>query len=148
MTDMELSQNGLNFIKSFEGFSSTPYQDVAGKLSIGYGHLIKQGESFPDTGIDEEAAQELLAKDTETAQKEVCDAVTADVTQNQYDALVSFTFNLGGGTLLRSTLLERLNNGDYAGCAAEFPKWNHAGGVEVAGLTRRRDAEMQLFLTA
>lgn len=148
MTDMELSQNGLNFIKSFEGFSSTPYQDVAGKLSIGYGHLIKQGESFPDTGIDEEAAQELLAKDTETAQKEVCDAVTADVTQNQYDALVSFTFNLGGGTLLRSTLLEKLNNGDVQGAASEFPKWNHAGGVEVAGLTRRRQAEMELFLTA
>lgn len=145
---MELSQNGLSLIKSFEGFSSTPYKDVAGKLTIGYGHLIKKNEHFPDTGIEEEEAQELLSKDTGYAQSAVCQSVVVPLTQGQYDALVSFTFNLGGATLLRSTLLEKLNNSDYGGCADEFLKWNHAGGLEVAGLTRRREAERRLFLTA
>ncbi len=147
MIDLELSQNGLNLIKTFEGFSSTPYPDVAGKLTIGYGHLIKKGESFSDTGIDEEAAQELLAKDTGYAQSAVCQCVAVDLNQNQYDALVSFTFNLGGGTLLKSTLLKKLNNSDYDGCAEQFLRWNKAGGIEVAGLTRRRKAERELFLT-
>ena len=69
------------------------------------------------------------------------------VTQNQFDALVSFTYNLGAGNLRSSTLLKKLNAGDYAGAADEFPKWNKAGGKELAGLTRRRNAERDLFLS-
>ncbi len=148
MIDMELSRNGLNLIKTFEGFSSTPYLCPAGKSTIGYGHLIKKGEEFPITGIAEEEAQELLAKDTGYAQSAVCQAVVVPLTQNQYDALVSFTFNLGGTNLLRSTLLRKLNDGDYTGCAPEFLRWDRVNGIIVAGLTRRRKAEMELFLTA
>jgi GH24 family phage-related lysozyme (muramidase) len=68
------------------------------------------------------------------------------LTQNRFDALISFTYNLGGSALASSTLLKKLNAKDYKGAAAEFPKWNKAGGKVVSGLTKRRDAEMELFL--
>ncbi len=142
---MKLSMAGINFVKSFEGFSSTPYKDSGGKLSIGYGHLIKPGENF-DNGITEEQAQDLLIKDIAWAESAVNQCVNIDLTQNEFDALVSFAYNLGGRTLLNSTLLEKLNAGDIAEAANEFLRWDHVAGNVVAGLTRRRVAERKLFL--
>lgn len=142
---MNLSDNGLKFIKSFEGFSATPYKDTAGKMSIGYGHLMKFGENF-DQGISPDQAEVLLAKDVSYAESCVSQYVKVDLTQNEYDALVSFTYNLGGKALAGSTLLKLLNADNFEGAANEFLRWNHVNGKVSAGITRRRQAEKDLFL--
>lgn len=142
---MNISQKGLDLIKSFEGFSSTPYKDSGGKLSVGYGHLVRPSENF-DNGLTEEQAQDLLAKDISYAESAVTQAVSVDLTQNEFDALISFTYNLGGKTLLNSTLLKKLNNGDFSEAALEFLRWTHVNGVVIDGLVRRRLAEKELFL--
>ena len=140
---MKTSQDGVNFVKQFEGFRATPYKDVAGLLTIGFGHLIKPGEVFG--AVSSVEAVGLLVRDLEEAENIVNTWVSVDLTQNQFDALVSFTYNLGGGRLKASTLLRKLNLGDYAGAASEFPKWDMAAGLHVPGLTRRRNAEQRLF---
>ncbi len=137
-----LSANGLDLIKGFEGLRLGAYQDSAGVWTIGYGHT---GNVQPGDRITQAEADALLQQDTAWAQQAVRDQVKVPLTQGQFDALTSFTFNLGAGALSRSTLLQKLNAGDYAGAQAEFGKWVNAGGQVLQGLVRRRAAEAELF---
>ena len=142
---MQTSQKGIDLIKKFEGTVLKVYKDAVGKETIGIGHLIKAGEHF--TTLTQQQAEDLLAKDLKQFEVGVASSVKVPLTQNQFDALVSFSFNLGLGNLNSSTLLKKLNSGDYKGTSEEFPKWNRAGGKVLQGLTNRRIAEKELFLS-
>jgi len=141
---MQISQAGIDSLKQFEGYSADKYQDVAGLWTIGYGHLIKPGENFET--INEATAEKLLRQDIGIAERAVNELVTVDLTQGQYDALVSFVYNVGAGAFKKSTLLRKLNIGDYVGALNELPRWNKAGGKIQQGLANRRVHEQQLFL--
>ncbi|MGO8756832.1 MAG: lysozyme [Terracidiphilus sp.] len=141
---MQLSAEGLELIKRSEGFREHAYADVAGFPTIGYGHRITAGESFPN-GIDEPKAAEILAADVRVAEQAVARLVKMALTQGQFDALVDFCFNLGAGRLAGSTLLRELNAGRYAVAADQLLAWDHAGGQVNAGLKARREAELQLW---
>jgi RHS repeat-associated protein len=138
-----LSTNGLQFIEKHEGYSGTVYKDSAGNPTIGYGHLIKDGEDF-SKGITKEKAGELLAQDTKTAVDAVNSKVTTSLSQTKFDAVVDFTYNLGGGNLGKSTLLKNINAGKDV-TENNFTDWNRAGGKVVNGLTIRRTDEFNLF---
>jgi lysozyme len=138
-----LSANGLQFIEKHEGYSGTVYKDSAGNPTIGYGHLIKEGEDF-SKGITKEKAGELLSQDTKTAVDAVNGKVTANLSQTKFDAVVDFTYNLGGGNLGKSTLLKNINAGKDV-TENNFTDWNRAGGKVVNGLTIRRTDEWNLF---
>lgn len=139
---MRTSDEGLDLIKSFEGCRLEAYQDSVGIWTIGYGHI--DGVAEGDTCTSEEA-DEFLRKDLNRAETCVDKSVAAPLTQGEFDALVSFVFNLGCGALHGSTLLRKLNAGDFDGAGMEFLRWNRAGGHELAGLTRRREAEKERF---
>lgn len=151
---MKLGTNGLNLIKEFEGLRLTAYFDSRRPPipTIGYGHTktVTKQDVLNKKTITEPQALKLLEGDTIDAQNGVNRYVRVPLTQNMYDALVSFTFNLGAGALAGSTLIKLLNAGNYAGAAAQFPRWNKEmkNGVMTAsnGLTRRRNEEMKLFL--
>lgn len=141
---MKISEAGLDLIRHFEGLRLNAYQDSVNVWTIGYGHTgkdVKAGKK-----IDIFDAEILLKKDVEKFETAVNDAVTVPLTQGQFDALVSFCFNLGAGTLLKSTLLKRLNAGNYEGASGQFVLFVHAGGRELPGLVARREAEQALFL--
>lgn len=142
---MKTSEEGVDLIKHFEGCRSAAYRCVAGVLTIGFGHTrgVKQGMV-----ISIEDAEALLDEDLADCEREVLAATKGiSLTQGQFDALVSFVFNLGAPTLLRSTLLKKLRDGDLAGAAKEFLRWTKAGkpARDVPGLVKRRTAEMELF---
>jgi lysozyme len=141
---MQLSAEGLDLIKKSEGFRGQVYRDVAGFPTIGYGHLIRPGETFP-AGITEPQATAILSSDTQEAELAIARLVKVALTQGQFDALVDFCFNLGVGRLTASTLLRELNAGNHDAAAAQLLSWDHAGGVIVAGLKARREAELQLW---
>lgn len=141
---LRLSQNGIALVKQFEGYAATQYVDAAGKPTIGYGHLISKGESLEK--LTEKEAEHLLKKDLQRAEQAVRKHVKVPLTQNQYDALVSFTYNLGEGNLKNSTLLRKLHMNDYQGAAQEFERWVYAGGKKLTGLEQRRTQEKALFL--
>ena len=140
---MRTSDKGRELITAAEGVHLRTYVCPAGKYTIGVGHLVKPGESFPD-GITMGQAQEMLSHDLAAAERAINGLVTVPINQAQFDALVSFTFNLGEGALSRSTLLKRINRND-AGAADEFGKWVLADGKPMPGLVRRRKAEAALF---
>lgn len=142
---LTIGAKGLALIKEFEGKRLEKYKDVVGKWTIGYGHLILPTESYP-LPINEIQADALLRQDLAISEAGVNKWVSMVLTQNQFDALVSFTFNLGVGNLQNSTLLKVLNQGQLQAAADQFLRWNKAGGKEVSGLTRRRIAERALFL--
>lgn len=139
----KINQRGLVLVKQFEGLSLKAYRDPKGIWTIGYGHTrnVKPGDV-----ITKQRAEVLLKQDLGTAEAAVRRLVKVNLNSNQFSALVSFTFNLGGGAFGRSTLLKKLNQGDYLGAANEFPRWNKAGTKVLPGLTRRRAAERALFL--
>jgi spore coat assembly protein SafA len=141
-TNMSLSQNGIDFIKGKEGFRADAYQDPAGVWTIGYGHT---GGVKPGDHVTPEQAETLLRQDVAWAEAAVRQNVKVPLTQGQFDALVSFTFNVGAGALKKSALLEKLNAGDYAGAQAEFGRWVHAGGKVLPGLVTRRREEAEMF---
>ncbi|MGH6989726.1 MAG: lysozyme [Stellaceae bacterium] len=145
---MGLSASGVAFIARHEGFRAHVYRDAAGNPTIGYGHLLREGEGFRD-GIFEGAARELLRRDASGAESAIRNDVATALNQHQFDALVSFTFNVGAGAFLRSTLLAKLNDGEFAAAADQFPRWNKVRieGVLTTnpGLTRRREDERRLF---
>ena len=143
---MQASQKAINLIKQFEGLRLSPYDDGASFITIGYGHKVKSTEFF--TVIDRATADKLLIADVLISQGAVNRQVKVNLNQNQFDALVSFTFNLGEGNLSASTLLEYLNANDLDSAANEFPKWIYAGNKVMNGLITRRAAEKQLFLTS
>lgn len=140
---MKTSEQGITLIKQFESLALTTYLDVAGKPTIGWGHLVKPGETF--TILTPQQADDLLQKDLAWAEQAINQLVTVTLTQGQFDALVDFTFNLGTGALRSSTLLKRLNEGNYDVAADNFQRWVYAGGNQSAGLVRRRAAEWALF---
>jgi lysozyme len=153
---MTTSEKGVAFIKRHEGFVSHLYNDIAGHCTIGYGHLVHLGpidgraeEQKYAAGITEPEACELLRQDIRAkAEHFIVVWVKVSLSQNMFDALCSFIFNLGGHAFATSTLLKKLNNGDYRGAADQFERWDHAGGREVEGLKVRRDEEATLFLTS
>lgn len=140
---MQISLAGINHIKGWEGFKANVYLDSGGKATIGYGHLILPYESF--STITESEAVSILVKDLSSAENSVNNAVKVPLTQNQYDALVSFVFNVGGGAFRRSTLLKKINSGELSAAKTEFLKWVNAGGKRVQGLVNRRVADAKLF---
>jgi lysozyme len=144
---MQLSAEGLDLIKKSEGFRDRLYRDVAGFPTIGYGHLVKPHESFPN-GITEPQAATILSSDVQDAEQAVARLVKVALTQGQFDALVDFCFNLGAARLAGSTLLRELNAGDYQAAARQLLAWDHAGGAVVAGLKARREAELKLWTGA
>lgn len=141
---MQFSAAGMALLKKSEGFRGQVYQDVAGIPTIGYGHKVLPNESFPN-GIDEQKASEILAIDVQKAEQSVEHLVKVPLTQGQFDALVDFVFNLGSGRLASSTLLKKLNAGNYSEVAQQLLRWDHAGTEEVAGLKIRREAEAALW---
>ncbi|HCT5190022.1 lysozyme [Enterobacter cloacae] len=145
---MQTSDKGISLIKQFEGCKLTAYQDSVGVWTIGYGWTqpvdgkpIRAGMT-----IKQETAERLLKTGLVSYESDVSRLVKVGLTQGQFDALVSFTYNLGARSLSTSTLLRKFNAGDYAGAADEFLRWNKAGGKVLNGLTRRREAERALFL--
>lgn len=143
---MEISKNAIELIKKFEGFIKTPYFCPAHKLTIGYGHLISAGEKFPKKGISLGEAEELLKDDALIARNAVMRMVRVTLSQNQFDALVSFVYNIGEGNFEKSTMLRLINAGDIKNAAEEFTRWIYAGGKIQNGLLKRRRAERDLFM--
>ncbi|MCG7598862.1 lysozyme [Halomonas sp. McH1-25] len=139
---MRTSDRGVELIKEFEGCRLRAYQDSAGVWTIGYGSTT---DVEPGDCITPEAAERLLRRDLQEAEETVEALVKVPLNQCQFDALVSFAFNLGYGNLSSSTLLRKLNAHNYSGAQAEFKRWIYAGGQKLAGLERRREAEAQLF---
>lgn len=149
---MKISQNGIELIKSFEGYRCQAYKCQAGVWTIGYGTTkvngkkVKQGQT-----CTREQAEEYLRKDLASFEKTVNGAVKVKLTQSMYDALVSFTYNVGSFAFRTSSLLKYLNKCEYVKASNEFLKWNKvtSGGKKVvsAGLTNRRKREQKLFLS-
>lgn len=133
---------GLDIVKEAEGLRLSAYLCPAGIPTIGYGHT--KGVKLGDT-CTKEQAEKWLENDFFTAKQEVKAVVKVPLKENQLDALASFVFNLGVRKLIQSTLLKKLNAGDYNGAAAEFDKWVFAGKVKLNGLIKRRAKERQLF---
>jgi lysozyme len=145
---MTTGQQGLDLIKQFESLYLTSYRDPVGIWTIGWGTTkINNQQVPPGLTITEDEAEQYLQNDLANTEWYVNNYVTVGLTQQQFDALVSFTYNLGPNNLRNSTLLRLLNSGDYAGAANEFPKWDMAGGHVLQGLLNRRLAEQQLFLS-
>ena len=140
---MEISENGLDLIKHFEGLKLTAYICPAGVLTIGYGHTGKDVK--PSMKIDIFDAEILLKNDVARFEDSVNTLVDVNMTQGQFDALVSFCYNLGASALKGSTLLKLLNSGDYDAAGGQFIRWNKCKGRELAGLTARREAEQELY---
>ncbi len=145
---MRISERGINLLKSFEGLELEAYQDIAGIWTIGYGHTGDDVE--PGMRISEREAEALLRKDLKPREDAVDRFASISLSQNEFDALVSFVYNVGAAAFGGSTARKRLNRGDRIGAADALTWWNKAtvGGVlrEVLGLTRRRAAERALFL--
>jgi lysozyme len=142
-----ISKDGLDLICRFEGFSPVIYICPAGYPTIGYGHLITEAnkERFLD-GVDEDEALELLRSDVGKAERAVLRLISVPLTQGQFDALVSFTFNLGSGALQRSTLRRKINREEHHDVPTELMKWVWAGGRKLRGLIQRRKAEVIFYV--
>ena len=139
---METSKTGLDLIKHFEGCELYAYKCPAGVWTIGYGHT--KGVE-PGMQITEQDAEDMLKEELIEYESYINDLVTVGLNQNQFDAMVSWVYNLGAGNLKASTLLKVLNAGDYAGVPEQMLRWNKAGGKVLEGLTRRRQAEADFF---
>jgi len=139
---MRTGRDGVELIRHFEGCRFDAYLCPAGVWTIGYGHTadVKEGDS-----IDQEAAEAFLIEDLEKFEQAVTRLVEVPLTQQQFDALVSWTFNLGAGNLAESTLLRKLNNYQYAEVPEQMMRWVKAGGQVLDGLVKRRAAEAALF---
>lgn len=149
MTIIKTSSKGYNLIKKFEGLATTSYKCPAGVLTIGYGHTGK--DVVKGMVITELYADELLKADVAKLERSLIKALNADeivVNQNQFDALISFSYNLGVTRLVNSTLWRYLKDGNIKAAAGQFIRWNKANGKVLQGLTFRREAEAKLFLEA
>ena len=156
-----MSPAGIDFLKQWEGVRYEAYRDAIDLLTIGVGHLLTKSELFSGklymgehstgrcvhwgNGLSEEDVEGLLRRDLMGAEG-IVRRMLAELTQPQFDALVSFTFNVGQRAFSDSTLLRKLREGDFEGAAAEFPRWKYAGGQVLKGLQRRREAEREMFL--
>lgn len=140
-----LSSHGEDLIKGFEQLRLVAYQDDKGVWTIGWGHTGP--EVVEGLTCTTEQAETWFQEDTLWAVKGVNDSLTTNVSQQQFDALTSFTFNVGVGAEAHSTMVKLVNARDLAGAAAEFPKWDHVDGVVNAGLLWRRRQEQRIFLS-
>ncbi len=169
MAQRDVCRAGIVLVKSFEGIPDgdpstvniDPYLDPIQIWTIGWGHAIRQHGRFLKGAVDRSAAfalypggitktqaEALLAADLMDTGRDVLPLVHVEVNDNEFAALVSFAFNLGVGNLRSSTLLRELNEGDRLAAADQFSRWVMAGGVKMAGLVKRRQAERDLFVTA
>jgi len=147
---MEVNKSAIDLIKEFEGLRLNAYVDAAGVPTIGYGTTAQAGVGIdPRSGmsITQDDAERYLQLAVQKFAARVEDMIDVPVNENQFGALVSLAYNIGPGALAKSTVLKRLNEGDYQGAADAILMWNKAGGKVLAGLVRRRKAERQLFLT-
>lgn len=143
---MKLNKAGRDLIKRFEGLKLKSYYCPAGVLTIGYGHTGK--DVAVGQQITQVEAERLLNADLDKFVPGVESLLKVDLTDNQFSALVSLAYNIGLGNLKKSTLLKKINASDFTGTVESWLKWNKAGGKVLKGLTARREAETQLFLTA
>jgi lysozyme len=143
VNNLTYSKDGLALTEQFEGCRLAAYQDQVGVWTIGYGHTGSGVAS--GLTITQDQAVDLLASDVAASAAYVNAAVTVELQQSEFDALVDFVFNLGRGAFAGSTLLKNLNAGQFDAAAAQFDLWDHAGGQVVAGLLRRRQAEQAMF---
>ena len=134
---------GLSLIKKFEGCELEAYKCSAGVWTIGYGHTkdVEEGDTWSQSH-----AEHMLEVELHEYESYINDFVTAPLSQNQFDAMVSWVYNLGSANLKASTMLKVLNAGDYEDVPAQIKRWNKAGGKVLEGLIRRREAESLLFL--
>ena len=139
---MAYSGNGLALTERFEGFRAKAYQDATGTWTCGYGHT--QGVTGGTT-CDQQLAEQWLLSDIRVAVDAVNRMVTVPLTQDEFDAIVDFVFNVGQGNFGASTMLELLNQGEYQAAAEQFSRWDFINGQAVAGLLNRRVAEQTLF---
>ena len=141
---MKISEKGLKLIKSFETLRLEAYLCPAGVWTIGYGHTsnVKKGQK-----INELCAETFLTIDLQKCEYAINTSVTVPLNQNQFDSLVSFVFNIGVCAFKKSTLLKKLNNGDYIRAADELDKWIYSKSKILNGLVRRRNKEKELFLS-
>ena len=138
-----ITEQGLELVKSFEGFRATPYYCSGNVLTIGFGHAVRQGETFME--ITQEEGEKLLKDDVGTAERAVLRLTKVPLEDNQFDALCSWVFNVGSGAMQRSGLRQKLNRGEYNEVPTELKKWVYAGGKKIKGLMWRREAEAILF---
>ena len=138
------SPAAVGVIKHFEGYSPITYQDAAGYPTIGFGHLIRPGEKIQEPLLGE-AAERLLHQDIAPKAAAVNARVAVPLFQGQFDAVVSWTYNLGEGALKNSTMLKKINAGRHAEVPGQMKRWNLAGGKVLKGLERRRSAEAALY---
>ena len=141
---LKVSESGLRFIKACEGFSSHPYICPAGVWTIGYGSI--RGVTKDSLPMTEAQASDLLLIELQRYEAAVSRLVSVPLNQHEFDALVSFTYNLGSAALQRSTLRQKLNRDDREGAAGQFIKWVWAGGRKLKGLVSRRIAERDMFI--
>jgi lysozyme len=141
-----ISPDGIALIKAFEGFSPTLYRCPAGYLTIGYGHRVKNGEmSRFSGGISEHQGETLLGQDLAVIEGQIRPLLPQNLSQGQWDALVSFAFNLGAGRLTHSTLRRNILMGNHDGATKEFLRWVYVKGKPSSGLQRRRLAEVRRY---
>lgn len=143
MLQMRISDDGIELIKSFEDCKLEAYQDSVGVWTLGVGHTGP--DVFRGRTITQKEADALLRKDLAAAERCVNMSTNVELTQHEFDALTSLVFNIGCGAFRGSTLLRKLNDSLHDAAAEQFGRWNKAGGQELAGLTRRREAERNLF---
>lgn len=141
---MLMRTSNKQIVKNAEGLRLEAYLCPAGVWTIGYGHTGT--DVWPGLVITEKWAESLLERDLRTFEAYVSGYVKVDLTQDQFDALVSFVYNIGAEAFKNSTMLKKLNAGDYEGAAKEFPRWNKSKGKVLPGLVKRREAERKLFL--
>jgi len=139
---LNISQEGLDLIKKFEGCELKAYQDSVGVWTIGYGHTkgVEEGQE-----ITQDEAEDMLASELDEYEGYIRDMVECDLEQCQFDALVAWVYNLGPTNLRSSTMLKRLNKKDFDDVPNQIKRWDKAGGKVLAGLVRRREAESLLF---
>ncbi len=142
-TNMHISAEGLSLIKKFEGCELKAYRCAANVLTIGYGTIKNVTEGME---ITQEEAETLLQEEMHEYEGYINDMVKVPLEQHQFDAMVSWVFNLGSGNLSSSTLLKKLNNSEYDEVPAQIRRWNKAGGKVLDGLIRRREAEAKMFM--
>lgn len=142
--NMQPSEAAIDLIKEFEGLRLEAYEDAGGKWTIGYGHLMTGGEPQK---IDEAQALYYLRLDIAKAAAAVKALAPVPLWQSEFDALVSFTFNVGSGNFAASTMRRKLLDLDYVGASEQFPRWVYVNGRKFRGLERRRKAEQKLFNT-
>jgi lysozyme len=142
----KVSAIGIALIERFEGFSPNVYKCGGGYDTIGIGHLVKSGEDWSQ-GITKDQAREVLAKDLLSAERAVLRLTRVPLSDGQFDALVSFVFNLGSGCYQRSTLRKKVNREEHLDAANTFWMYRRAKGKILKGLVLRREAERELYLS-